>query len=227
MLRPIVIAGLLAGCDVVWSVDRVPPRPPDAPPPPCSITDDFTGMQLATTWSEHSGGAMFTITQDDELKLGLPVLAMPGEASVLYTRAFDMVGGSIEVEVPQVVNRSGNIENYIRLRKTGDDGNNYTIRYGDGELAFRVRVNSADQGQTRLYDAINHRFWRISNEGENVVFSTRATTDDEWFVQRSSSAVHRFDNLEIMLAAGSYETGAQDPGLAIYDTFKLCGARLL
>jgi hypothetical protein len=160
VLRLVALVGMVSGCDVVWSVDRVPP--PDAPGP-CVATDDFAGDRLGNQWATFQNNPLFVIAQNETLRLELSANSAPGEAGVRYGVAFDMTGGSIEVEVAQVVNAHPNVETYLRVREGTDNSRNYTIRYGDGALDFRTRLGTDNIHRQRAYSATADRWWRISN----------------------------------------------------------------
>lgn len=222
---------LLAGCDVLWSIDHVPTRdapPPIDGPPACMPTDDFAGMDIAPEWNQFRNNP-YGITQDETLRLDLGgAPTTNGEAGVRYLRAFDMRGGSVEVEVPHVVNADNNLENYMRLRARGDNSRNYSIRYGNDKLDFRIEGRGDTPFPVITYSAQNHRFWKISNEpGTNMVsFWTRGISDG-WFLQTMKPAAIPLDAMEIMFVAGTYNGGTMTPGYAEYDNFAVCGAQVL
>ena len=225
MLRLAAFACLVSGCDVVWSVDRVPP--PDAAGP-CVATDEFAGDRLANTWVTFMNNPLFVIAQDETLRLDLSAAAnsAPGEVGVRYGIAFDMTGGSIEVEVVQVVNAHPNLETYLRVREGADNSRNYTIRYGDGSLDFRTRLGMDNIHRVRAYNPTADRFWRISNgpEPDQVSFATRSNRDEPWFIETTQPAGVPFANMQIALVAGTYNTGSPTPGFAVFDNFAVCGA---
>jgi hypothetical protein len=226
VLRLVALVGMVSGCDVVWSVDRVPP--PDAPGP-CVATDDFAGDRLGNQWATFQNNPLFVIAQNETLRLELSANSAPGEAGVRYGVAFDMTGGSIEVEVAQVVNAHPNVETYLRVREGTDNSRNYTIRYGDGALDFRTRLGTDNIHRQRAYSATADRWWRISNGPElgQVSFATRASRDEAWFIETTQPATVPFANVQIALVAGTYNSGSPDPGLAMFDNFAVCSARPL
>jgi hypothetical protein len=218
-----VIAWTVSGCDLAWSVDRVPS------PGPCVATDDFTGDKVANEWQTFLNNPLFQISQADSLRLDLAPNSAPGEVGVRYGIAFDMTGGEVEVEVAQVVNAHPNIETYLRVREGSDNGRNYTIRYGNGALDFRTRVGMDNIHRARAYDAVADRFWRISNGPgpDEVSFATRAAPVDDWFIEITQPASVSFANMQIALIAGTFNSGSSDPGFAIFDNFAVCGAHPL
>jgi hypothetical protein len=225
---------LLTGCDVLWSIDHVarhdaapPDEPPDGPPA-CGRTDDFAGVDISPLWNQFMNNA-YVIKQDEVLQLDLGGAPMTnGEVGVRFLRAFDMHGASVEVEVPQVVTDDNNVENYMRLRARNDNSRNYTIRYGNGKIDFRIEGTGAMPFPVLTYSAQNHRFWKISNEpGTDMVsFWTRGTSDG-WFLQTTKPATVSLDAMEIMFVAGTYNGGTAVPGAATYDNFAVCGAQEL
>jgi hypothetical protein len=228
VLRLIAMVCVVSGCDVVWRLDPVPP--PDAAPP-CVASDDFTGTRLANEWSTFAPTQQFVIEQADELRLDLSaaVMSVPGEAGVRYGVAFDLHGGSIEIEVAQVINAHPNLENYMRVRAGTSNANNYSIRYGDGMIDFRTRVNTDEIHRVRAYNATQDRFWRISNGPQpgDISFATRGSPSEPWFIETTQPASVPLDDMQVMFVAGTYNAGAPAPGVVIYDNFAVCGARAL
>jgi hypothetical protein len=221
---------VVAGCDYTFQIDRVQPSLRDAPSD-CSAFDDFTGTRLATVWTTFQGDAAFKITQDEVLKIDLSAAPMsaPGEAGVRYGASFEMPpGASVEIEVPKVIDPHPNIENYMRLRATGDNSQNYTIRYGDGQIDFRSRSGSDTIHRMRAHDAAQDRFWRISRgpEADQVSFWTRGN-GEAWFLETTQDAAVSFADMEVLLVAGTYNNGSTAPGFVLYDSLKVCGAMAL
>lgn len=218
---------LVAACDVVWRVDRLPDvRPIDAPP--LCTTDDFAGTRIADHWSTYVNNALFVVSQDDVLRIDLSAApnSVAGQAGAQYRTSVDLTGGSVEIEVPQVIAAHPNTENYLRVRAGTDSDHSYVIRYGNGAIDFRTRDGTDTVHRMRSYVAATDRWWRISNgpTPDQVSFSTRADASAEWIVETTQPAVVPFNAMQVVLVAGTYSTGSPSPGFATYDNLALCGA---
>ena len=228
MWRPILLA-LVAGCHTLFGLDPLPDAPP--PPPPdapatCVASEAFSGTSLDPLWGRFLSIG-FDVTQDEALQITIDP-SVTGEAGAIYGRRLDLVGGFVEVEVPQLVNNDPNVENYIRLRTGTSNDFGYVIRYGEGYIDFRTRVDNVYAiHSVRPYETAD-RFWRIENgpTSNEVTFMTKPAADAPWRVETTQPAMVAFDDLQVLLVAGSYRGGTAEPGYARFDNFAVCNARL-
>lgn len=219
---------LAAGCDGVFGLDRLPDSalPPEAcTPEPNCVCDAFTGMVISNDWAQTETNRI-QVSQDDALIIAVGAGAQ-AEGGLLYSPGLDLTGGSVSIEVPENVVAHPNAENYLRVRVGSDNRNGYVIRFGDDKIDFRTRVNNVYAiHSVRPFDPATDRFWRLENgpAANQVTFSTRGTAQDQWRIEVTQPAANAFDNVQVLLVAGGYQTGPATDSRAVFDNFEACRA---
>lgn len=236
-MRRLVALVLVCGCDAVFRLDRLPDAAlSDAPTskmcaPGCEC-DDFAGTTIdPARWNRFSNNGIL-IDQDDALFIDMrPVANFAGSAQgeLTFVGHWDLTGATVAVEVPQVIGgTNGNTENYVRLLANNDLDSGYVARYGDGQLQFGTRQAGVYQFHVdRKYDPNGDRFWQIAFTDTQVTFATRTSQGDAWRVEVMVPAAILPMDIQVLLVAGTYRTGAPAPGLVQYDNFEMCNARPL
>jgi hypothetical protein len=136
---------------------------------------------------------------------------------------YDLTGSYVLVEVPQVAG-PGNTDTI--LAALVDASNFYRILKESSLLYFQDVVASTYTNVNIIYNATNHRWWRIRHvvSGDTIRFDT-SPDGQAWTEQRSIARVLTITAMDIGVEAGTFESTASIVP-AHFDNFNIAGGTL-
>ena len=182
--------------------------------------DDFNDNSLNTNkWHllDSSSSAIVSET-NQQLRITLPASTTTYNG-IVSNGAYDMRGGTAQVEVVQSVSQAGWVDNSMFVQLDGQ--NYYQIGTGAGSIVFRSRVAGVEDVTNIPYDSVAHRFWRIrhSLSTSSVSFET-SPNGAVWTSQKTVNAGFAMTALTLSVNAGAWGANNASPGTAIYNDFQ-------
>ena len=203
----------LTACDRVLALDV-----PSVPSLRC-LDDDFAELDL-DAWSLQPSSSDIEIV-DEAVHIRIP--ARTREYYGLFTnRAFDLTGGSVVVEVVQVVGQAYATENLLDVRDPR--GTAYQIHVARNSIRFRDVVDD-EHGDDfmRAFRPDAHRVWRIRHDPrqQQLVFGLGPDADHVEDLHRLP--VLDVQALRIGLMAGAFDDTHPEQETAIFDNVEING----
>jgi glucose/arabinose dehydrogenase len=204
------------------------PTPTPVPTPPPALSDDFNdnardaGKWILGTLNRPASDfdqQVIVAERNQRLEI-VPRANVTGHHYNGYVSAalWNLTNGSASVEVVQTAASGPST-----IFAMGTDSNNwFRFVVEDGRLYFQWDTPfGRDTGESILYSATAHRYWRFRHEpaGNLIVFET-SPDGTNWNVQRSTASRMPITALRVELSAGTFG-GVSGPGTAIFDNFKL------
>ena len=192
-----------------------------------TFTDDFNdgSIDTAAKWTVQnlfSGGSntsAVTVVETTRLEITLVNNGPSNQYNGVVTkttRAFQNAEASVELVQPP---NAAAVDAYAMLTIGTSSTALYRWWVAGGRLVAEKNVGAGKVRPVDIpYNATNHRFLRIRNDGTNVVWETRAASGS-WQLQHSevwSSAVPL--NLLLELKGGT-SAGQLNPGVVVFDNF--------
>jgi hypothetical protein len=145
-------------------------EPPDGGTAACATTDRLTTLFDGTelpSWADTETSAGGTVTVGGgELQLTVPANPSQARATVYSNAAYDLRGRSLEVEVTAVA--SGTTEMGL------NDTSGAQVYVG---VSQRTQLYAYSKGRMlimRAYSPITDRWWRLRDDGTNLIWETSA-----------------------------------------------------
>ena len=221
---------LLAGCDLLFQLNRVKPSPDavliteasvDAPPR-CPLADNFDDGVISPIW------ALFDQTQTMGIvseKNGQLDIAPRNDLDDVYNGVTTVDAHDLRNTIARVtvypMEEAGWYELYVQIYL--DDFNRASFQTGAGNLAYIVETNGVRTAKFITYDPAQHRHLQMRHDavanlihfeasGDSMAFKTLDTVVVPW----SFSAVH------VVIFSGTYQPGGPPAGSARFDDFTVC-----
>jgi hypothetical protein len=186
--------------------------------PMSTITDDFSTSTPSPAWKRSYVNSPMTVTQTGG-QLMFTLAANLVVFSAYYSSAsYDLTGSSFVVQVPQTANVATTAQTYIALN--GQGANDIEMLEENGQLTARISVGGTDQNlASAAYDPTQHAWWRIRESGGTLFWDT-SPDGKTWTVLCSDSTPFAIDVLDVVLAAGTWQSQA-NPGTSNFDNVNL------
>jgi hypothetical protein len=191
-------------------------REPFEPP-----TDNFNDNSLdPARWQIMENSPVTVREQNQRLEIAL----VPNTAAyngVVSVPTVDFYNKTVQVEMVQTVSFAGWAENYLELRR---DGNNsfYFAVGGQGTFVCDARTNGVLDRTQVWYDAVQYRFWRLRHNGPANTMNFEVSPNGQtWTTLKTVAVGFPLDSMKVRLFAGAWGTGNSAPGTAVYDGLKL------
>jgi len=135
----------------------------------------------------------------------------------LTQTAWDFTAAHARVDVLQTTDGSADT-----IFAIGIDSNNwYGFVVENGKLYLQSKVNGRRNSETFKYEATDYRSWRLRHEAAlNQILWETSADGTNWTVLRRVTPEFSLESIYVSLAAGTY-TPEAEPGLAVFDNFKL------
>jgi hypothetical protein len=231
-VRQFVAVALLAGCDSLWGITRLPPagdaldgsRAPDAPPvcQPQVIHDDFTGTRLCADWGTPSG---LSATEGGGMLVIAPDPNVGGSQGGCFSNAPVAFGDDgVFIKVDSVVAQTGDGMGGTYMFFTVRDpvpSDAVTLELAIGGSEIKASAAAMTVGMLP-YDTSRAMWWRIRPDRALPGVAGDMSTDGfTWqTIGRAAGTIPTSVMLEF--TAGEYGAGLADPGTAIIEDFNIC-----
>lgn len=197
-------SGELRAIGAAIVTEAAPPSPKEPPPtgnPKMhTLTDGFTGGALDTSKWTTAAGKRGSVSVTGQLELNL---SSGGTAWVTCNSVgvFALAGSHAATEVKQVGTTPGLYTAFSLRGRTGDDN---LVAWAHEPTSGLLAVKSVGGRQTVLwsgsYNAANHRWWRIREDGGDVFWETSAD-GAAWTTRHSEPAPIAVDALTLSFYA--------------------------
>jgi hypothetical protein len=216
----LVVAVLAAGCDKLFSLNEVAGVDSLALRPGCSamkmLADDFENGTLMPWWPRRYMTDPSITVQEIGGALRIE-LAVEGFGEVTSATNLDLRDDGVSVEVsdggtslsPQdqiglVLYPQGIQNNLLEMKREGSD-----------LVMNRLEENQRYELARIPYDAVAHRFWRISRAGDVTRWETSPTGGDDWVARITWPGLDWATFMNVTLTARRDPGGA--PFTAVFD----------
>jgi hypothetical protein len=180
------------------------------------LRDDFNDNSLAANWAPSTATGASQAEVNQQYEETPPSTPNTGIADINDVTWRDVTGSSVAVEVKQV-HVGANAETTLMLQQDGS--NEVMMMVSDGVLTMRREIAAVFSEGTLTYDAVVHRWWRISESGGNILWDT--SPDGVIWTNRRSVAVPGFEtDVQIYLRTYVYAANAA-PGKAVWDNLNV------
>lgn len=183
----------------------------------CEMTDDFTEPGLGPIWAEPFAAAGTSIEESGGTLNIHPAPNHHGPTYAFYAvRFLDLRGGEASVKVVEVTSSTTSAELFLMI---DDDVTSLHFGYKQGSLVLRVwdlALTPSRRDEILVpYDAAEHRYFRIRNEGADTVWET-SPDGTAWTERRRLAVAFDWADARVRLSAGTFEPVAE-PGIARFD----------
>lgn len=182
-----------------------------------SLVDDFNDNSTdVTKWSSTNNGTGNTLSEATQA-LVITLGGTSGQYSYYdqTSATYDLTSSYVLVRVTSVpINAASNTQMFIKIYR---DGTNYlTIGKNGSNLLMQSVTAGVDSSTTTTYLDGQMGWWRIRNEGSNILWETSATGRD-WVTRRTLANPWVITTVGIQLGAGSFGADSS-PGTATFDS---------
>jgi hypothetical protein len=197
--------------------------------PPCSpgnidqLADDFADDDLndALWWSYDASGTSLTeVGGEIVLDYADGSSANNAYAGLYSQQNYDLRGCALSIEVREMMTATTNGEFYFVATRPDSNGDDQLLFYFyDGQMWFSVREGGVKTEASVGYDAVEHRFWRIREQGGTVHLET--SSDGVSFDVQHSETTPGFVNSVQVVAEGGTWAPVAAPGVVRLDNLNV------
>lgn len=185
-----------------------------------ALIDDFDDNTTDTTkWSSTSNGAGNTLNETG----GALVITLGGTSgSYSYydqtAASYDFTNSYVQVNAKTVpIDAAVNTQMFIKVYNNAT--NYFTIGKIGANLLMQSQTGGVDSNTTIAYQPGQMDWWRIRNEGGNILWET-SVNGRSWSIERTLATPFAITTVGIQVGAGSFAADSA-PGTATFDSFNL------
>lgn len=164
------------------------------------LSDDFSGG--LAKWARRSSVNGSVTIDNGAARFALEPNNMVGIAGLQSSTIYDLRGGALELEIPQMVDVTTD-QGFVALVQSRASRSIFEINQQHGKLNAAIERDGSgtiDTVASVVYDPVAHRWWRIAatQDGVSWEVSPDATT---WAPLAIADQLTGLDNVEVILAA--------------------------